>query len=217
MPWPASSSTDRPPVTEFILSLQSLDPLWVYIALFGVAFVENLFPPSPSDVAVVFAGSLVGIGTIAFLPAVVAATVGGTIGFVLMYQVGKVFGNRILEQGKISFLPVSAVQKAEEWFRRYGYWLIAANRFLAGTRAVVSFFAGVAELDLRRTTGLSAVSSLAWNSILLVIGYTLGKNWEAIGLYLTTYSQVVTGIVIIVVLIWVARFMLQRKNGGTRP
>lgn len=217
MPWPASSSTDRPPVTEFILSLQSLDPLWVYVALFGVAFVENLFPPSPSDVAVVFAGSLVGLGTIAFLPAVVAATAGGTIGFVLMYQVGKVFGNRILEQGKISFLPVSAVQKAEEWFRRYGYWLIAANRFLAGTRAVVSFFAGVAELDLRRTTGLSAVSSLAWNSILLVIGYTLGKNWEAIGLYLTTYSQVVTGIVIIVVLIWVARFMLQRKNGGTRP
>lgn len=217
MPWPASSSTDTPPVTEFILSLQTLDPLWVYVALVGVAFVENLFPPSPSDVAIVFAGSLVGLGTITFLPALAAATAGGTIGFLLMYRIGMVFGNRILEQGKIGFLPPASVQKAEEWFRRYGYWLIAANRFLAGTRAVVSFFAGVAELDLRRTTLLSAVSSLAWNSILLVIGYTLGKNWEAIGLYLTTYSQVVTGIVIIVVLIWVARFMLQRKNGGARP
>jgi membrane protein DedA with SNARE-associated domain len=204
-------------VTEFILSLQTLDPLWVYVALVGVAFVENLFPPSPSDVAIVFAGSLVGLGTITFLPALAAATAGGTIGFLLMYRIGMVFGNRILEQGKIGFLPPASVQKAEEWFRRYGYWLIAANRFLAGTRAVVSFFAGVAELDLRRTTLLSAVSSLAWNSILLVIGYTLGKNWEAIGLYLTTYSQVVTGIVIIVVLIWVARFMLQRKNGGARP
>lgn len=200
-------------MTEFFLSLQSLDPLWVYAALLGVALVENLFPPSPSDVAIVFAGSLVGLGTIDFAPALGAATLGGTIGFVLMYQVGKVFGNRILEQGKISFLPVVSVHRAEDWFRRYGYWLIAANRFLAGTRAVVSFFAGVSELDLRRTTILSAVSSLAWNSILLSVGYALGRNWERIGLYLTTYSQVVTGLVILVVIVWAARFVLQRKNG----
>jgi membrane protein DedA with SNARE-associated domain len=200
-------------VTDVILSLQSLDPLWVYAALCGVAFIENLFPPSPSDVAVVFAGSLVGIGTLSFLPALVAATAGGTLGFVVMYRIGKAFGNRILERGKIPFLPPASVYRAEEWFRRYGYWLIAANRFLAGTRAVVSFFAGISELDLRRTTMLSAVSSLAWNAVLLGMGYTLGKNWERIGFYLTTYSQIVTGAVILVILFWVARYVYQRRNG----
>lgn len=200
-------------MTDVILSLQSLDPLWVYAALCGVAFIENLFPPSPSDVAVVFAGSLVGIGTLSFLPALVAATAGGTLGFVVMYRIGKAFGNRILERGKIPFLPPASVYRAEEWFRRYGYWLIAANRFLAGTRAVVSFFAGISELDLRRTTMLSAVSSLAWNAVLLGMGYTLGKNWERIGFYLTTYSQIVTGAVILVILFWVARYVYQRRNG----
>jgi membrane protein DedA with SNARE-associated domain len=129
-----------------------------------------------------------------------------------MYKIGDWFGVRILEQGKISFIPVESVRKVDDWFRRYGYWIIIANRFLAGTRAVVSFFAGMAEISLPITTLLCFVSALAWNAVLIGGGYALGNNWERIGFYLSTYSQVVTGAAVLLAIAYLARYFIKRAN-----
>jgi membrane protein DedA with SNARE-associated domain len=203
-------------VEHFILFLQSLDPFLIYLIVFAIAYIENVFPPSPSDLVIVFAGSLVGMDRVGFVGTLLSATIGSTLGFLTMYKIGDWFGDRILEQGKIRFIPVSAVKKVEEWFARYGYWIIIANRFLAGTRAVVSFFAGLSELRLIQTTILSFFSALAWNAILLTGGFYLGKNWERIGFYLSTYSQIVTGALILIVIVLVAKYFYQ-KNNGSKP
>jgi membrane protein DedA with SNARE-associated domain len=134
-----------------------------------------------------------------------------------MYKIGDWFGDHILEQGKIKFIPVEAVKKVEAWFNRYGYWIIIANRFLAGTRAVVSFFAGMSELNLLRTTILSFLSALVWNAILVSAGWYLGQHWEKIGFYLNTYSQIVTVILIVVVAIFVVRYFYRKNNGAKAP
>lgn len=195
-----------------------MNPLWIYVVVAGIAYLENIFPPFPSDFAIVAAGSLVGMGTIGFLPLVLGTTVASTLGFVTMYRVGDWFGDRILEVGKIPFIPLENVHKVEDWFRRYGYAVIIANRFLAGTRAVVSFFAGMSELPLLKTTILSFLSALAWNSILIASGKALGDNWESIALYLETYSKTVTVVVIIALLLLLARylFLKQKANNKTR-
>jgi membrane protein DedA with SNARE-associated domain len=199
-------------VESFIQSLQSFDPALVCLALFAVAFLENIFPPSPSDMAIVFGGTLVGIGRIGFPEALLSATAGSTLGFVAMYAIGKWFGRNILEQRKIRFLPLDSVHKVESWFVKYGYWIIIANRFLAGTRAVVSFFAGMSGLKLPVTTLLCLLSALIWNSLLITGGYLLGNNWERIGFYISTYSQVVTGLVVLIVIIFVARYFAKSSR-----
>lgn len=190
---------------DLINYIQSVDPILVYAIVFAFAYIENIFPPSPSDTVIVLGGSLIGIGRVGFAETLLIATLGSTLGFMTMYKIGDWFGDRILEQGKIKFIPVGAVHKVEAWFQKHGYWLIVANRFLSGTRAVVSFFAGMAELKLVRTTVLCFLSALVWNAILVTGGYFLGQNWERIGFYLSTYSQVVTGIIIVVALVWLAR------------
>lgn len=198
---------------EIFQFLSTIDPLYVYGLAFGLALVENLFPPSPSDVMIVAAGTLVGMGHVDFVPTLLSATAGSTLGFLLMYKIGDWFGDNILEQGKIKFLPVESVHRVEQWFQRYGYAIIVINRFLTGTRAVVAFFAGMSELKLVPTTILCFVSALLWNAILILAGTYLGQNWEQISLYLSTYSQVVTAIVIVAVLVWAIRFFYVRKNG----
>ena len=198
---------------DFILWLQSLNPFLIYIAVFAIAFIENVFPPSPSDIIIVFAGSLIPIGHVGFLESLLAATAGSTLGFVVMYKIGQWFGGHILEQGKIKFIPVEAVRKVETWFQGYGYWIIVANRFLAGTRAVVSFFAGMSELHLLKTAVLSFLSALAWNTILISGGYALGTNWQKIGLYLSTYSQIVTAVLVVTLFVWIIYSVYNKKNG----
>ncbi len=197
---------------ELISSLQEFPPLLVYIIVFAVAFVENIFPPSPSDLLIVFAGSLTGVGHGGFVQVLLSSTLGSTAGFLVMFKIGLWFGRKILDDGRMSFLPRGAILKVEAWFGRFGYWLIIANRFLAGTRAVVAFFAGLSELDLGKTLVLSFLSSLVWNAILVSSGYALGNNWKQIGLYLASYGQVVTAVVVLVVLIIIVRSFIQQKK-----
>ena len=218
-PWRqfAKGTESKGPVEQFVNELMSLNPLWVYIAVAGIAYIENIFPPFPSDVVVVAAGSLVGLGTVDFTMALFLATVGSTLGFATMYKIGDWFGDKILETGKIKFIPVESVRKVEVWFQKYGYGLIIANRFLAGTRAVVSFFAGLSELAFAKTVVLSFVSALAWNAILLYAGKALGQNWRDIGYYLETYSKVVTIIITVVLAVVVARWFFRQKAKTNSP
>jgi membrane protein DedA with SNARE-associated domain len=200
-------------IDSFIQWINQLDALWIYAAVFSIAYIENILPPAPSDVIVAFGGYLVGVGRTDFVTTLLFATAGSTLGFVTMYRIGGLFGDKILEQGKIKFLPVESVRRVEQWFKRYGYWLIIVNRFLAGTRAVVSFFAGMSELKLWKTTLLCFGSALIWNSVLIYVGNLLGQRWKEIGFYLSTYSQIVTVIVLVVVLVLVAKFLYGKRNG----
>jgi membrane protein DedA with SNARE-associated domain len=198
-------------VEDLFPLLQNLPPHLIYLAVFTVALVENIFPPSPSDLVVVFAGSLVAIGQAGFAETLFAASAGSTIGFLIMYKAGAWFGRSVIEQGRIRFLPMESVKKVEEWFSRFGYWIIIANRFLSGTRAVVSFFAGLSEMNIPKTTALSFLSALAWNSILLGAGYLLGTNWQQIGFYLSTYAQVITSLILLCIIIWII-YTISRNN-----
>jgi membrane protein DedA with SNARE-associated domain len=202
---------------EFFQYLNGIDPLVVYALAFGFAFAENLFPPSPSDFMIIAAGSLVGVEKLSFVATLLSATAGSAIGFMVMYKIGDWFGDHILEQGKLKFIPLEAVHRVERWFTRWGYAIIVINRFLTGTRAVVSFFAGMSELNLLTTTILCTVSALIWNAILIGIGYYLGQNWDRIGILLNTYSQFVTAIAIVVVVLLVVRYVLGRRKAGAGP
>ena len=163
----------------------------------------------------VAAGSLVGIDRVCFFPTLLCATAGSVGGFLVMYKAGAWFGIKVIEAGRIRYLPIESIRKVEAWFGRYGYWVVVANRFLTGTRAVVSFFAGMSGLRLGLTTVLCTVSALIWNAILVAGGYYLGRNWERIGFYLNTYSQVVTTIVVLLVLVLTARYLMKRNQKST--
>ena len=165
---------------------------------------------------VVFGGSLAGIGRIDFIGALCAASLGSTLGFISMFGIGHWFGVKILDSGRLSFIPRDSIDKVDGWFRKYGYWIIIVNRFLAGTRAVVSFFAGMSHMRLLQTTILCFLSALAWNTILVYAGNLLGQNWQKIGVYLTTYSQTVTAIVVLVVILLVVRFVFGKKKNNTK-
>lgn len=206
---------------EVIRQLLQMNPFWIYLFACLAAFVENIFPPFPSDAIIVAVGSLAAAGSVHFLPALLSSTLGSTLGFLTMFKVGEWFGHSIIERGKLKFLPLDQVHKVEHWFHRYGYWVVVGNRFLSGTRAVVSFFAGISELSLVACIVLSFFSALLWNSILLVGGRTLGQNWTAITIFLEAYGKAATSIIILVVLAFVARYIYKRQlstdNGSSSP
>ncbi|MCB0701235.1 MAG: DedA family protein [Ignavibacteriae bacterium] len=184
--------------------LSHLEWYWVLGFAFFITMLENIFPPSPSDSVLVFMGSLISLGTIGFIPLLLLATAGSLVGFMIMFYLGNNFGNRLVASSKMPFINEKDLEKPEEWFRKWGYYLIIANRFLSGTRAVISFFAGLSDLDFKKTVVLSAISALIWNSILIYLGVVFGNNFEAILEYLSLYGKIIfplIGLAIVVFLV----------------
>jgi membrane protein DedA with SNARE-associated domain len=197
---------------DILNNISNFTPFWIYVTLFFFAFVENVFPPSPSDFVVVVGGSLVSTGAINFIPTLILTTVGSVIGFMILFYVGSTVDRKIVHSGRFKYIPVDAIEKVEAWFKKYGYWVIAVNRFFPGTRSVVSFFAGMSMLDVKKTVILSTVSAFFWNAIILYLGYFFGNNVAVVDEYLSTYTNIAIALAIIIVLIIVIKFVIGKKK-----
>lgn len=200
-------------MTESIIQwLQGLPPLGVYAALFFTAYIENVFPPAPSDVVMLFIATLAGMGTIGLVPAVAIATAGSVSGFMTAFWIGRRFGRRLVESNRLPFITEQALTKVDGWFEKYGYGVVIANRFLAGTRAVISFFTGMSRLRFLPTTLLCLLSALVWNSLIIWLGSLLGANWREGMVYLERYGQVVVAVLVVLALVWGVRRWLRYRR-----
>jgi membrane protein DedA with SNARE-associated domain len=194
--------------------LSSVPWYWVLIIAFLTTFTENIFPPAPGDSILVFTGTLIGLGVVGFIPLLLISTLGSTLGFAVMFYFGSKFDTALMKSDKFQFISRDALKKVELWFNIYGYKLIVANRFLSGTRAVISFFAGMSKLNFTKTIILSAFSSLIWNSILLYFGFAFGDNWEAIDNYLSIYGKIIFPVAGAIILFFLIRWFINYKNGN---
>lgn len=194
------------------LSSESISPESILIIAFTFQYLENIFPPSPSDVILLFVGSLSGLGRVDFPLLYFIATAGSTLGFFTMFIVGKLFGERIIDQGKVKYISKENIEKARLWFNRWGYWLVVANRFLSGTRAIVSFFAGMAELSTFKSMILAGISASLWNLLILYVGFSLGKNWHLAVFYIELYWRIVLAIILFVLISLSIYFFLIKKR-----
>lgn len=198
---------------ESILSdISQLTPLLLYTVLFVASFIENVFPPSPSDFVVVVGGSLVATGTIHFIPTLVIATAGSVLGFMTLYFIGSQIDRKILHAGKIKFISIEALEKVESWFVKYGYGIILANRFMPGTRSVISFFSGLSELNVKKTILFSTISAFLWNAIIIYLGVIFGNNLAVVDKYLSTYRNVGIIVTIAIILFFVIRYFIKKKS-----
>ncbi len=192
--------------------MSNLDPTLIYLILFFFAFIENIFPPSPSDVVVVVGASLIATTSMEFVPVLLVTSFGSSLGYMLMYLMGKLFGEKIIRSGKITFITQEALSNTDIWFNKWGYKLILANRFMPGTRSVISFFTGVYELELLKTFVYSTISAFAWNILIIYAGMLLGSNVELIDYYLSTYSIVGLAITVVVILFFVIKYFIKRRS-----
>ena len=199
---------------DILNQISTLAPVWIYLIIFFSAFIENVFPPSPSDLVLLIGGSIISTGSINFPLMLIISTIGSMVGFSLMFYIGSTVDRKVIHSGKYKFIPIEGIEKTERWFRKYGYFVVVVNRFLPGTRAVISFFAGISNLDVKKTLILCGISAFIWNAIVLYLGYVFGKNVRIVDDYITTYSYFVMSITIIIILFFVVRLFFRKKKSA---
>lgn len=194
--------------SDIVNWMVALPPGWAYLIILVVAYGENVVPPIPGDMVVVFGGYLVGMGRLDFTPVVLLSTLGGTLGFMTMYAAGRRIGNAVFDPDRLRWLPKKQIGKADRWLRRWGYGVVLANRFLSGLRSVISLTVGMARMDPLKTSAFATVSALAWTLLIAYAGYAVGDNWPVISVYLRQYGQVMFGLTALVVVAVLVRKVL---------
>lgn len=197
---------------ELLNSMSSFSPLIIFAVLLIMPFVENIFPPAPSDFIVALGGTLIVSGTINFIPALVLTSIGSEAGFLFLYYLGSQTDKKLVRKGKVKFISAEALNKAETWFQRFGFLIILFNRFIPGIRSVISFFAGLSELNLKRTIVLSSISAILWNLILLSLGLVFANNLNEIDYILSTYSYIVLAILGSGLVLVIVKYIIKRKR-----
>lgn len=200
---------------QFATWMGALPPLGIYLVLFGISVGENLIPPVPGDVAIVVAGSLVGFGTVSFIPTFSIAVVGSVIGFLAMYEVGRQLGEAIHDPDRLRWIPSGPLETVARWLDRWGYGVVAANRFLSGGRSVIALLVGASELRLVPTALWATLSALLWTAILVGSGYMVGSEWERVIPWMRAYGKTVTAGLALIGLAMTVRWWVRRRRQET--
>jgi membrane protein DedA with SNARE-associated domain len=196
---------------DIVAWMTTLPSVWAYGLILGIAWLENVFPPIPGDMVVVFGGYMAGLGLLNASLVAVLATIGGTLGFMSMYYIGHRVGVGLLDPQRYRWLPKKRISRVRERLQRQGFMLVAANRFLSGLRSVISLTVGMAHMHVGKTWLWSSVSSAAWCILLTIAGVVLGENWEIVSSYLQAWGGAILGLLALFVIIQAMRYAVSRK------
>lgn len=167
-----------------------------YAGLTALMFLENVFPPIPSELVLPLAGSLTLDGKFSLLGITLAGMIGSVAGAWVFYGLGYWLDERrvrllIEKYGKWFLLSTSDLDRALSWFQRYGNWVIFFGRMVPMVRSLLSIPAGLARMNWLKFTLYTALGTACWSFILAFTGQTLGKNWGLVEQYIAQYEMVV--------------------------
>lgn len=187
-----------------------------YLGIGLLMFLENLFPPIPSELIMPFAGFTVSQGKMELAPAILAGVVGTMVGALPWYYVGKLVGEENIKRladkyGKWISVSSRDIEKADNWFDKHGQKAVLFGRLVPGVRTLISLPAGISGMSLMPFLIYSTVGTVLWVSFLTFLGYTLGKNYALAEHYIDPISKIVLVVLIVAFVVWVVRKRQKRK------
>lgn len=186
-----------------------------YIGIFLLIMVENLFPPIPSEIILTFGGFMTTVSSLNVVMVIIVATLGSVVGAILLYKVASYFGKErltkiVLKYGRILRLKESDIERAENFFLKYGSWAVFLCRMIPLIRSLISIPAGMTQMKMSRFLVLTTAGSLLWNTVLIGLGAFLGESWNEIVVFMDSFSTIIYGIIAVIVVVGLGFFFRAR-------
>ncbi|PSB34373.1 DedA family protein [Stenomitos frigidus] len=181
-----------------------------YLGIGLLMFLENLFPPIPSELIMPLAGFTIAQGKMSFVPAVLAGVIGTMLGALPWYYAGKLMGERRLRRlvdryGRWLTLSGKDIDKANSWFSRHGAKTVLFCRLIPGIRTLISLPAGINDMPIALFLLYSTVGTALWVVLLTALGYFLGNNYSLVETYLAPVSKLVLLGLLVALVVWAVR------------
>ncbi len=188
-----------------------------YIGVAVLMFLENVFPPIPSELIMPLAGFMAAQGRLTLVGVVVAGVVGSVLGQLPLYYLGKLVGEERLKAwadtyGTWLMLSSADIDQAKGWFDRHGAKAVFIARMVPGVRSLISIPAGIARLNIALFLLYSTLGISIWAGMLAYLGRLLGNNYERVSQYLGPLAYVVLGLLVLLAIGWIWKRKTQAKT-----
>lgn len=184
-----------------------------YAGLVLIMAVEHIFPPIPSELILPLAGFQVAEGNLTLPLAILFSTLGSLIGASVLYGIARAGGRPLLFRfRRVLRITERDIDKAEDRFERHSAWIVVLGRMVPGIRSLVSVPPGLLAMPYWRYAGLTLIGSVAWNTLLIVIGQQLGARWEEVGDVVGPLSRYVLVALIPLTLAWLFLYIRRRRR-----
>ncbi len=189
-----------------------------YLGVFFLIAIENIFPPIPSEVILLFGGFMTTYSKLKIIGVIIASTLGSLVGAIILYYIGKILNKERLKKivrgktGKILRLKEADIDKADNWFDTKGNKTVFFCRFVPILRSLISIPAGMSEMEMPKFLLYTTIGSSIWNSILTIIGSMVGENWKSIVEIFDKYSHITLIVLIILFIIFIVLYIKKRQK-----
>lgn len=159
-----------------------------YAAIFLLLVCGIVGLPVPDETLLTFTGYLIYKGHLVMPWAFVAAWTGSASGITVSYQLGRLFGHKLLARyGKYVHLTPSRLERAHAWFERIGHWALTFGYFIPGVRHLTAYAAGMSDVRPPQFALFAYLGATLWVTTFLSLGYFLGDRWEAVQRHVDRY------------------------------
>ena len=193
-----------------------------YIGVFLLITIENVFPPIPSEVILLFGGFMTTYTSMNVIGVIVASTLGSVLGAIILYYIGKILSKERLKKiitskpGKLLRLKPEDIDKADEWFDTKGNKTVFFCRFIPVIRSLISIPAGMSEMPMKKFLIYTTLGSLIWNAALTIAGSIVGENWTSILEIMDNYSHIIVILLAIIFVIAIIIFYSKRRKSNAK-
>lgn len=186
-----------------------------YPGLLFLAFIENVFPPIPSELIMPFGGYLAKKGEMNFWLVVLSGTLGATLGSLPLYYAGRAYGEKRLKSwadkyGKWLGVDGRDIDKSKKWFVQHRTISIFWCRMVPGIRSIIAIPAGLNKVPIVPFLALTFAGCFVWTLFLVTLGYFLGESFRQVEKFMGPVSKIVLG-ALVAWLVW--RAFKKSKRG----
>ena len=194
-----------------------------YPGLSLVMFLENVFPPIPSEIVLPLAGTLTVSSDPEIAPqfnivsVILWATLGSFLGAWIWYWVGYLISEervrKLLQKiGKIIMITEKDLDTALEWFGKYGEWCVFFGRMVPIIRTLISVPAGLAKMHWLKFSLFTVAGTMIWNIFLGFAGRILGDNYTVIVDWVDKFKEVIIILCVLAVAAFYAHRILKKRK-----
>ncbi|WP_431030513.1 DedA family protein [Lysinibacillus sp. LZ02] len=172
------------------------------LGYFGV-LLALCFEFIPAEAVLPLAGYWISQGEFNYYLMVLAGTVGGTIGPITLYALGR-YGGRplVLKYGKYFLVNEKQVNAADKFFAKYGAGVAFFGRFMPVVRTAISVPCGMAKMSLAKFSVYTFCAMLPITALYVYLGVKLGENWEQAGPLFKQYLQPFVIVIVLLAVIY---------------
>ena len=157
-----------------------------YFAVGALIFIENVFPPIPSEVILPLSGFFTTTTDMVLPLVVIAATIGSVTGAFILYGIGYVLNRERLmrffntKPMRLLGFKGTDIASAIDWFDRKGQASVLICRCVPVVRSLISIPAGVSRMNVAKFTLFTLLGSAVWNTVLCTLGAAAGSAWQTV-------------------------------------